>query len=78
MDEVICVGMVSHFFNTSWIHVLRILHVVFSTSRVHEFEERFSQFHLGLYTMQEPSHVGKLSKYQYGIKIILTQIRIRV
>ena len=67
------VGLVSSFFSTIQVSMMRISNCLIPAA--HGFWQYFCfQYHSGLDTMQEPSHLGTISLVSIRLKVVLTQI----
>ena len=74
-EVVTSVGLVSFFFDTIWVSMMRILLILIPPG--YEYLTVFlCQFHSGLYTMQEPSYIGKITLVSVWFRIVPTQIMI--
>ena len=70
-----CWSGIIFFFDTIWVSMMRILLILIPPG--YEYLTVFlCQFHSGLYTMQEPSYIGKITLVSVWFRIVPTQIMI--
>ena len=68
------VGLVLSFFDTIWVSEMRDSTLIY-TSMIWVFDSIFNfQYHLGLYTMQGPSYLGKITLVSICFRMVVTQI----